>query len=192
MNYNHFKWKCTNWTSIFPIISAKLPSGKHSRKLYGNYGPTMFLKMNSCVKIRRIKKIFLYVFLYSTPLISQWHKEAQRSVSHHLVATPSPKVNIYSFYNKERKIAVAAMENNKPQTSLLWPWSTLRREQLFWNFLCPKGALMERQCLYSIWSPCILFCFLCWMYYSVIPKTWQGRGWHAGDGWRFSCMPERV
>lgn len=30
------------------------------------------------------------------------------------------------------------------------------------------------------------------MYYSVILETWQGRGWHAGEGWRFPCVPERV
>lgn len=40
---------------------------------------------------------------------------------------------------------------------------------------------MERQYLYSVLEvvtspaqPCILFCFSCWMYYSVIPKLDKG------------------
>lgn len=41
--------------------------------------------------------------------------------------------------------------------------------------LSQKRHKWKRQCPYSVFggrltSPCILFCSLCWMYYSVIPK----------------------
>lgn len=57
---------------------------------------------------------------------------------------------------------------------------------------------MERQCLYSVFggrltSPCILFCFSCWMYYSIIPKLDKGEAGMLGTaGDFFSCVPERV
>lgn len=28
--------------------------------------------------------------------------------------------------------------------------------------------------------------------YFYVTSTWQGRGWHAGEHWRFSCLPEKI
>lgn len=46
-------------------------------------------------------------------------------------------------------------------------------------------------CFYVDASPAhvLLFCSSCWMYYSVILKTRQGRGWHAGERWIFFLVP---
>lgn len=125
----------------------------------------------------------------SLPSTNGYHHHLQKSTSTAFIASKAKKNSSCSHIEQQ----------TTDLTSLLWPWVYAET----WtalpirNFLSQKRHKWKRQCLYSVsggrlTSPCILFCFSCWMYYSVIPKTWQGRGWHAGDGWGFSCVPERV